>query len=677
MKRIATKGAAAVLALLLILLLLPVTGSAAELTHANFAFDPTDNMVEVSFYYSDNETTAKTDNLIIQASAITPGTPGDTINGAKFDVRDSTGAVIAGMTATASDHTLTQDTESINVGVTVSKGPNTADIDTRTITGDCTDDTTCYLYYDGTQITGGGTSSFTLRKTIAKRRSECAITSFSIDGNVGTITDSTGAIAVRVPYAANISSLVAAFTCSPGATVNINGIPQYSNANANNFTNTLDYTVVAEDGVTTREYNVTVTRGKNAACDITSFAITGQDSVEIDSSRTPGSIIIHMPSSSTVTSITTIPSITLSEGATISPAANEQKQFSSTPVIYTVTAENGVNSKVYNVTLGANTSGGSSAAAITSYSVNIGGVNYTGLINETAKTITVTLPAGIARGTGVASFTLSPGAIARINNVQQVSGTTSNDFSAAKIYTVTAQDGTTRVNYTVTVTSGGGGGGVTTAPTATARNTAKPTPTPPASAIPAGWPVTNLEGSISVVASAGYSGANPSLITTLLFAGDVYNEMKKAVGDAKILTAYDITLVNPGTYRGPYTVTFNVGRSNVGRIVTVLHRKSERNYETAFATVDGTGRLAIRASSLSPFMILNGIVYVSGAATEVNTIPLGPQGATSSSVNVIGVPKTGAFSETGYGLIFMIIAVMLAILIVLYLKMDEKGKEKE
>ena len=53
----------------------------------------------------------------------------------------------------------------------------------------------------------------------------------------------------------------------------------------------------------------------------------------------------------------------------------------------------------------------------------------------------------------VASFTLSTGATAAISAVNQVSGTTANDFSADVAYTITAQDGTTTEQWTVSVIS--------------------------------------------------------------------------------------------------------------------------------------------------------------------------------------------------------------------------------
>jgi lysophospholipase L1-like esterase len=74
----------------------------------------------------------------------------------------------------------------------------------------------------------------------------------------------------------------------------------------------------------------------------------------------------------------------------------------------------------------------------------------TGTINETGKTIAVTMPFGTDVTSLVATFSTS-GASVRIGAMTQTSGTTVNDFTSPVDYTVVAADGTT-ASYTVTVT---------------------------------------------------------------------------------------------------------------------------------------------------------------------------------------------------------------------------------
>ncbi len=76
----------------------------------------------------------------------------------------------------------------------------------------------------------------------------------------------------------------------------------------------------------------------------------------------------------------------------------------------------------------------------------------TGVIDQTNKTVTVEVPFGTDVTALVAVFTLS-GAGITVNNVEQESEVTANDFTNPVIYTVEAADGST-VDYTVTVIVG-------------------------------------------------------------------------------------------------------------------------------------------------------------------------------------------------------------------------------
>ena len=86
------------------------------------------------------------------------------------------------------------------------------------------------------------------------------------------------------------------------------------------------------------------------------------------------------------------------------------------------------------------------AKAITAYSL----AGTTGTINETAKTIAVTMPFGTNATALVATFTTT-GASVKVGTTVQTSGTTPNNFTSPVTYTVTSADSTT-ANYVVTVT---------------------------------------------------------------------------------------------------------------------------------------------------------------------------------------------------------------------------------
>jgi sulfatase-modifying factor enzyme 1 len=73
-----------------------------------------------------------------------------------------------------------------------------------------------------------------------------------------------------------------------------------------------------------------------------------------------------------------------------------------------------------------------------------------GVIDDSAKTISVTVPSGTDITALVATFTTTGTSVA-VGSTPQVSGTTANNFTSAVVYTVTAEDNST-VDYTVTVT---------------------------------------------------------------------------------------------------------------------------------------------------------------------------------------------------------------------------------
>jgi len=89
------------------------------------------------------------------------------------------------------------------------------------------------------------------------------------------------------------------------------------------------------------------------------------------------------------------------------------------------------------------------AKAITAFSFQGLTPPVTGVINEAAHTIALTVPRATDVHALVATFTAA-GASVTVGGTPQVSGTTANDFSSSVTYTVTAFDGSTQ-NYVVTV----------------------------------------------------------------------------------------------------------------------------------------------------------------------------------------------------------------------------------
>jgi formylglycine-generating enzyme required for sulfatase activity len=250
------------------------------------------------------------------------------------------------------------------------------------------------------------------------------ITSFSILGSNGTI--GTNTVTVQIPYGVSRTALTPTIAVSPGASVDpVSGAVQ-------DFTNSVNYTVTAQDGTTKKTYVVTVTNAPNTACDINTFSISG-------SNGTIGTntVAVQIPYGVSRTALT--PIIAVSPGATVDPVSGAARDFTN-PVNYTVTAQDGTTQKTYAVTV---TNAPNTACDINTFSIS--GSN--GTIDQTAKTITVQIPYGVSRTALTPTITVSPDA-----TVDPVSGA-ARDFTNPVNYTVTAQDGTTQKTYAVTVTN--------------------------------------------------------------------------------------------------------------------------------------------------------------------------------------------------------------------------------
>ena len=241
-----------------------------------------------------------------------------------------------------------------------------------------------------------------------------AITRFSVAGRMADINGNT--ISVTLPFGTDVEHLA--------PTVQHNG-QSLSPASAveQDFSNPVTYTVMAADG-STAQYTVNVTVAPDTAKEITSFQISG-NSAQISGT----SITLTLPSGTSTNAL--IPTITYS-GASIQPASGVARNFNN-PVEYVVTAGDG-STRTYEVTI---TVAASDAKEITEF-------RFGSLMAEIANdAISVTVPFE----TDVTSLT--PTISLNGASVEPASGQPRN-FSTPQMYTVTAQDGTTRV-YTVTV----------------------------------------------------------------------------------------------------------------------------------------------------------------------------------------------------------------------------------
>ncbi len=277
----------------------------------------------------------------------------------------------------------------------------------------------------------GVTRAYVVTVTVAARSSKKSITSFSfinLSDTDGDIDEDERTIAVTVPHGTNLSSLVPRIV-HDGVAIS----PDSSTAR--NFRNSVNYRVTAEDG-TTQTYSVTATVAPPAyAKAITSFTFPSVSGAVGEIDEAAKTIEITVPYGTSRTSFA--PTI-VHDGASISPASGLSRNFSN-PVTYTVTARDG-SRQAYVVTVVV--SPYRSSKSITSFSFpSLAGA--TGVINESARTIAVTVPYGTSR------TSLTPTVVHSGASVSPASGTT-RSFSNTVNYRVTAEDGTTQT-YAVTV----------------------------------------------------------------------------------------------------------------------------------------------------------------------------------------------------------------------------------
>jgi alpha-tubulin suppressor-like RCC1 family protein len=307
----------------------------------------------------------------------------------------------------------------------------------------------------------------TVENEPASTEAEILSFDFRADGNAGVlhadvcgdINAAEGKIEVTVPYGTDLDALVADFQLSYGAKAFVGGseTAEVSGETANDFTEPVTYNVVAEDGVTEKEWTVTVVIAPNTETDFSFYGFRGLYTVTV-LDRENGTIEVTVPFETDVTELIAV--FASSYGAEVYVGGMPQVSGETTndftePVIYTVVAEDEVTTEEWTVTVEYEPA--STEAEILSFdfraAANTGVLenDTEGSIDAAEGMITVTVPFGTDVTELVADFELSPGATAEVDSVLQVSGVTINDFTEPVIYTVVAEDGETERKWTVTV----------------------------------------------------------------------------------------------------------------------------------------------------------------------------------------------------------------------------------
>jgi hypothetical protein len=290
----------------------------------------------------------------------------------------------------------------------------------------------------------GEKKDYTITVKIAPS-TEKKITAYSLNGVDGVIDEAAGKITVTLAPRTNITAIPAYFS-AVAKSVAIGSVVQATGVTPNNFSSPLVYTVTAEDN-STKDYTVTVTVQPAPWNEITGFAFLKSKNPALTADITGiingADIQITLPFGSSpadlvATYVTEAQSVAINQQVQQSGVTHNDFTQSLT---YRSTAEDG-STRDYTVIV---TVAKSEAKAITAFSIE----NDAGVIDENAKTISVTVAANKIMTSRKASF-VSTGVSVKVNGVEQSSGTTANDFSSSVQYTVTADNGSS-VGYTVSI----------------------------------------------------------------------------------------------------------------------------------------------------------------------------------------------------------------------------------
>ncbi|MFA9370538.1 MAG: DUF5018 domain-containing protein [Labilibaculum antarcticum] len=187
----------------------------------------------------------------------------------------------------------------------------------------------------------GQTQNFTVEVEIVKN-TERDILSFAfneLDSPVAAVIDGE-TIYAEVVYGTDVTNLVPTVEISSDAAI----LPEVGVVT--NFSEAVNYTVTAQDGQI-KSFEVTVKILENTESTISSFAIEEQyrETIIDEENKT---ILIYADKGLDISSL--MPSLEISEEATIVPALEEAQDFSS-PVEYTVTAQNQDYQTIYTVSI--------------------------------------------------------------------------------------------------------------------------------------------------------------------------------------------------------------------------------------------------------------------------------------------------------------------------------------
>ena len=294
--------------------------------------------------------------------------------------------------------------------------------------------------------------------------SNATLSNFSLSGVTLAPLFSSGTFSYTGNVPNSTTSISAtAFVADPAATLTINGTPRASGSALNGIplmvgTNNISVNVIAQDGSTALLYTAVVTRAPSSNALLASLSTSVGGLSPVFSSGT-FSYTVFVPSSTTTATVTPavmdttaaikVQGVTLASGAA---SASIPLAIGSNVVSVDVTAQDGTTTQPYTVDIYRYLN---SDATLSDLTTSGGAINP--VFNPFTFGYTANVPA-ITSSTTVTPTVNDPNATIEVNGTPVASGvpTSVTLISGPNLITVdvTAEDGTTIYNYTLTVTRG-------------------------------------------------------------------------------------------------------------------------------------------------------------------------------------------------------------------------------
>ena len=427
-------------------------------------------------------------------------------------------------------------------------------------------------------------------------------------------------------YTASVANSVSSITVTPTVTQANATTVQYLGATGTNLftgalsvgSNVIRTVVTAQDGITFSTYTVTVTRAASAVATLSNLVLS---SGTLNPTFASGTTSYTASVANSVSSITVTPTVTQANattvqylGATGTNLFTGALSVGSNVIRTVVTAQDGITFSTYTVTV---TRAASAVATLSNL------VLSSGTLNPTFASGTTSYTASVANS--VSSITVTPTVTqANATTVQYLGATGTNLFSgvlsvgANVIRTVvTAQDGTTKKTYTVTVTR------ISNDATLSALALSSGTLNP-----------TFASGTESYTASVANSVTSITVTPTRT--------------QANATITVNGTSVTSGAASG--SISLNVGSNTITVVVTAQDGTTTKTYTVTVTRLssDATlSALALSAGTLSPTFDSGTASYTASVGNSVSSITITPTIAQADATTVQYLGATGTTVFTG------------------------------